>query len=117
MIPFLNRLGFSVREFGERSVIVDAIPSGFARFEEGNIFSEYIDEMRLHGKLTSGYTEKLAAAIACRSAIKAGKPLNQTEMQYLIDRLFATKSPFACPHGRPTMVKLTLDELDRRFGR
>ena len=117
MIPFLNRLGFSVREFGERSVIVDAIPAGFARFEEGSIFSEYIDEMRLHGKLTSGYTEKLAAAIACRSAIKAGKPLNQTEMQYLVDRLFATRSPFACPHGRPTMIKLTLDELDRRFGR
>ncbi|MBN1292451.1 MAG: DNA mismatch repair endonuclease MutL [Candidatus Latescibacteria bacterium] len=117
MIPFLNRIGFSVREFGERSVIVDAIPSGKARFEEGNIFFEYIDEMRIHGKISSGYTDKLAAAIACRSAIKAGKPLNQTEMQYLADRLFATKNPFNCPHGRPTIVKLTLDELDRRFGR
>ena len=117
MIPFLNRIGFSVREFGERSVIVDAIPSGKARFEEGNIFYEYIDEMRVHGKLSSGYTEKLAAAIACRSAIKAGKPLNQTEMQYLVDRLFATQNPFNCPHGRPTIVRLTLDELDHRFGR
>ena len=117
MIPFLNRIGFSVREFGERSVIVDAIPSGKARFEEGSIFYEYIDEMRVHGKLSSGYTEKLAAAIACRSAIKAGKPLNQTEMQYLVDRLFATKNPFNCPHGRPTIIKLTLSELDHRFGR
>jgi len=117
MIPFLNRIGFSVREFGERSVIVDAIPSGYARFEEGGIFHEYIDEMRTHGRITSGYTDKLAAAIACRSAIKAGKPLKQEEMQYLVDRLFATKSPFACPHGRPTIIKLTIDELDRRFGR
>ncbi|MCE5251643.1 DNA mismatch repair endonuclease MutL [bacterium] len=117
MIPILNRIGFSVREFGERSVIVDAIPAGIARFEEGGLLFEFIDEMRTHGKITSGYTEKLAAAVACRSAIKAGKPLNQTEMQYLVDRLFATRSPFACPHGRPTIVKLTLEELDRRFGR
>ena len=117
MIPFLNRVGFGVREFGEKSVIVDAVPAGFARFKEGNIFSEYIDEMRVHGKITSGYTEKIASAIACRSAIKAGKPLSQDEMQYLVDRLFATQFPFTCPHGRPTIVRLTLDELDRRFGR
>jgi DNA mismatch repair protein MutL len=38
-------------------------------------------------------------------------------MQYLADRLFATRSPFVCPHGRPTIVKLTIEELDRRFGR
>ena len=117
MIPFLNKIGFGIREFGERSVMVDAIPSGMTRFEDGKILYEFIEEMRVHGKITSGYIDKLAAALACRSAIKAGKPLTQTEMQYLIDRLFGTKSPFVCPHGRPTIVKLTLDELDRRFGR
>ncbi|MHB9031027.1 MAG: DNA mismatch repair MutL family protein, partial [Candidatus Latescibacterota bacterium] len=117
MIPFLNKIGFGVREFGERSIIVDAIPAGLSRFEDGKIFWEFIEEMRIHGKITSGYIDKLAAAIACRAAVKAGKPLTQQEMQYLVDRLFATGSPFVCPHGRPTVVKLTLDELDRRFGR
>lgn len=117
MIPVLNKIGFGVREFGERSIIVDAIPAGFSRFEDGKIFWEFIEEMRTHGKITSGYIDKLAAAIACRAAIKAGKPMNHTEMQYLVDRLFATKSPFVCPHGRPTIIRLTLDELDRRFGR
>jgi DNA mismatch repair protein MutL len=117
MIPFLNKIGFGVREFGERSIIVDAIPAGMARFEDGKIFWEFIEEMHIHGKITSGYIDKLAAAIACRAAVKAGKPLTQQEMQYLVDRLFATGSPFVCPHGRPTVVKLTLDELDRRFGR
>jgi DNA mismatch repair protein MutL len=117
MIPILNRIGFGVREFGERSVIVDAVPSGITRFEDGRIFWEFIEEMRAHGRITSGYIDKLAAAIACRSAIKAGKPLSQAEMQYLADRLFATRSPFVCPHGRPTIVKLTIEELDRRFGR
>ena len=117
MIPHLNKIGFGIREFGERSVMVDGIPAGMSRFENGRILSEFIEEMRKHGKITSRYIDKLAAALACRSAIKAGKPLNQTKMQYLIDRLFATKSPFICPHGRPTIVKLSLEELDRRFGR
>ena len=97
--------------------MIDAIPSGLARFEDGNILYEFIEEMRKYGKITSGYIDKLAASLACRAAIKAGKPLNQSEMRYLIDRLFATSSPFTCPHGRPTVVKLTLEELDRRFGR
>ena len=117
MITHLNKIGFGIREFGERSVMIDAIPSGMARFEDGNILYEFIEEIRKYGKITSGYIDKLAASLACRAAIKAGKPLNQSEMQYLIDRLFATNSPFTCPHGRPTVVKLTLEELDRRFGR
>lgn len=117
MLPFLNKIGFGVREFGERSIIVDAIPAGMSRFEDGKILWEFIEEMRVHGKITSGYMDKFAAAVACRAAIKAGKPLVQEEMRYLVDRLFATKAPFVCPHGRPTVVKLTLDELDRRFGR
>ncbi len=117
MLPFLNQVGFGVREFGERSIMVDAVPSWYKGDDNGAIFTEYIDEMRRHGRISSGYIEKLAAAIACRSAIKSGKPLNQEEMRYLIDRLFATSSPFVCPHGRPIIVKLTLDELDRRFGR
>lgn len=117
MIPVLNRIGFGVREFGERSVIVDAVPAGLGRFEEGNILWEFIEEMRAHGRIASGYVEKFAAAVACRAAVKAGTPLGPAEMQHLVDRLFATKSPFMCPHGRPTIVKLTLEELDRRFGR
>ncbi|MFC1651216.1 DNA mismatch repair endonuclease MutL, partial [Candidatus Latescibacterota bacterium] len=117
MIPHLNNIGFGIREFGERAILVDAIPAGLSRFGEGNIFHEFIEEMRKFGKITSGYIDKLAASLACRAAIKSGKPMNQTEMRYLVDRLFATNSPFNCPHGRPTVVKLTLDELTRRFGR
>jgi DNA mismatch repair protein MutL len=117
MISHLNNIGFGIREFGNRTILVDAIPAGLSRFGDGNIFHEFIEEMRTFGKITSGYIDKLAASLACRAAIKSGKPMNQTEMRYLVDRLFATSSPFHCPHGRPTIVKLTLDELTRRFGR
>ena len=117
MLPFLNQVGFGVREFGECSVMIDAVPSWFRGVAEGDFLNEYIDEMRTHGKISSRYIEKIAAAVACRSAVKSGEPLSEAEMQDLIDRLFATKEPFVCPHGRPIVVKLTLDELDRRFGR
>ncbi len=115
MIPHLNAIGFGIREFGERSVLIDSIPAGIEDFGEGRIIAEFIEEMRKSGEITSGYIDKLAAAIACRAAIKSGKPLNQKEMQYLVDKLFACQKPFTCPHGRPTMIKLTLEELDRRF--
>lgn len=117
MLQFLTAIGFGIREFGSRTVLIDAIPSGMTGFEEGRILYGFIEEMRVHGKITSGYLEKLAAAIACRSAIKAGQSLSRDDMQNLVDRMFATSSPFVCPHGRPTVVKLTLEELDRRFGR
>lgn len=117
MIPHLNSIGFGIREFGERTVMIDAIPAGVGEFSEGRLIYEFIDEMRRFGHISSGYIDKLAASIACRAAIKAGKPLSPQEMQYLVDRLFACSKPFICPHGRPTVVKLTLAELDRRFGR
>jgi DNA mismatch repair protein MutL len=68
----------------------------------------------------SGITDRrhnVAASYGCRAAIKAGDKLNAAEMQMLIDQLFATSNPYVCPHGRPIVIRLSLDELDRRFGR
>ena len=54
---------------------------------------------------------------ACKAAIKANRPLSMMEMQDLLDEMTRAEDPRACPHGRPTMVVLTLEEVDRRFGR
>jgi DNA mismatch repair protein MutL len=59
----------------------------------------------------------MAAAYSCKAAIKAGDKLSEEEMRLLIDQLFATSMPYVCPHGRPIVVKISLDEFDRRFGR
>jgi DNA mismatch repair protein MutL len=59
----------------------------------------------------------VARSFACRAAVKAGQPLSTIEMGQLVDRLFATSSPYLDPHGRPSVIKLSLDDLDRRFGR
>jgi DNA mismatch repair protein MutL len=118
MLTFLNRIGFSIRDFGNRSVLIDAVPAGFPEItDDGRIIYEFIDEMRTHGKVSSGYIDKLAAAMACRAAIKAGAPLTVDDMRSIVDRLFATEDPFHCPHGRPTIIRLTIEDLDKRFGR
>jgi len=61
--------------------------------------------------------DNIAKSYSCKAAIKAGDPLTEQEMRNLIDQLFATQMPYVCPHGRPVVLKIPLDELDRRFGR
>ncbi len=61
--------------------------------------------------------ERVAAAIACEGAVKFGDPLSPQETRHLVDSLFATRDPFHCPHGRPTLLEITYRELESRFGR
>ncbi|MDP1993833.1 MAG: DNA mismatch repair protein MutL, partial [Ignavibacteria bacterium] len=61
--------------------------------------------------------DNIAKSYSCRTAIKAGDKLSEKEMRLLIDQLFATSMPYVCPHGRPIVVKISLEEFDRRFGR
>ena len=79
-----------------------------------------IDELVAGSDLTraaKNQHEKIAMTFACKGAIKAGQRLNKTEMQELFDRLFATELPYHDVHGRPTIVRLSKSELERKFGR
>lgn len=116
--PDLKGLGFDIEFFGGRSVIVRGVPADIQVGDEREIleailqqYKTYVDQYQIRGR------DNLAKSVSCRTAIKTGKKLSLTEMQVLIDQLFMCKMPYACPHGRPTMIKISLDELDRRFGR
>lgn len=61
--------------------------------------------------------DNLAKSYSCKTAIKAGDRLDERAMRLLIDQLFATSMPYVCPHGRPIVIKIPLNEFDRRFGR
>jgi len=110
----LKELGIEFKEFSARTLVIDTLPSDtkVAREDLQGFFSE-IGSL---GKLMNQKTE-LAKIIACRMAIKAGQKLSVPEMQNLIDRLFACENPFICPHGRPIVIKISLDDLNQRFGR
>jgi len=116
--PELQLLGFDISEFGKNTFLVEGLPSDVRPGQEERIVVEllemYKDEMRDH---PTDVRDALAKSFSCKSAIKAGDPLSETEMRSLIDQLFATRMPYVCPHGRPVVLRISLDELDRRFGR
>lgn len=117
LLAELTQLGFVVREFGPRSWSVEAVPAGLPRVSEKQLLPALLDEYRERRESKIESQEALAASFACHAAIRTGDALTPPEMNALIDELFATEFPYTCPHGRPTVIYLTLAELDRRFKR
>jgi DNA mismatch repair protein MutL len=118
LMPHMERLGFDVRLFGKNTVIIDGIPGDVRIGNERKILEDLLDEYRNNEHATTtDVRDNLAKSFACKAAIKSGDRLTPAEMLSLIDTLFLTQTPYVCPHGRPTMVKVSTDELDRRFGR
>ncbi len=117
ILPNLNKLGFRMQEFGKNTVMVEAIPSEMVWGNEKTIIREIMDSFLENKKKYSSWQEGLAASYACHAAVKAGDPLTIQEMQALVNRLFATKHPYYCPHGRPIIIQLSIEELDKRFER
>jgi DNA mismatch repair protein MutL len=114
----LGRLGFILRLGRQDTVTVEAVPQDVRPGMEESILEEIIEQYKEYQSTgTTDTRHNVAASYGCRTAIKAGDKLNAPEMQTLIDQLFATANPYVCPHGRPIIIKLSLDEIDRRFGR
>ncbi len=109
----LPTLGFEVEPFGLRSIIIHGIPGGVRNWSEGHLLTEILGE---RNTARTG-VEDFIKSFACRAAIKAGTKLSAGEMESLIDQLFATEFPFTCPHGRPTILRVNIADLERRFHR
>jgi DNA mismatch repair protein MutL len=116
-LPGLERLGFDLRISGPRSVTVHGVPPGLERWERGAFLVDLLETLISERDQGAGYEEAIAASYACHAAIRKGDVLTLIEMNRLIEDLFACEVPESCPHGRPIIVKMPLDELDRRFGR
>jgi DNA mismatch repair protein MutL len=114
----LERVGFSVEEFGGNTVMLQAVPTPHPRFDAVACFQEMIADLA-RGRFGgwSSPLERFGATYACRAAVKAGQRLSQGEMRELLLRLFATELPPHDVHGRSTIVQLPREELERRFGR
>ena len=120
LLGLLTRLGFELEPFGERTFIMHASPQPHARFDPERCLREMVRELTEGSPLVDSARnqhERIAKSMACKGAIKAGDPLAPEEARELFDCLFATELPGHDIHGRPTIVRLTVSELDRRFGR
>tara|TARA_A100001037_G_scaffold306142_1_gene349494 strand:- start:471 stop:2258 length:1788 start_codon:yes stop_codon:yes gene_type:complete len=117
VLPYLEKIGFKIKKQDDTSIRIDAIPSEMSLGNERKVIREILDNFLKERKQYSSFQEGLAAMFSCKAAIKAGDSLTRDEMQELVNRLFATEHPYYCPHGRPIIVQMSLDELDGRFER
>ncbi len=118
-LEYLKGLGFDIEEFGNNSYILRSVPAVASKIPAKQLLTDIVSELQSLGKSAQLEIkqENIRKLIACHSAIKAGDKLSVQEMNQLIKDLYATQNPLTCPHGRPTMVKLTEEELNKRFGR
>ncbi|MEW8956941.1 MAG: DNA mismatch repair protein MutL, partial [Clostridium sp.] len=110
--------GFNVENFGETTISLRQVPYIFGKLDIKNLFMSILDNLK---NLGSGKTEEVKfhkiASMACKSAIKANDSLSKEEMEELLEKLRYIEEPFTCPHGRPTIIKMGLYELEKRFKR
>jgi DNA mismatch repair protein MutL len=113
----IRRLGYEVTAFGERQVAIRAVPASVPEEAAVEAFRSLLESEDAHGTRGEPPEEHVAKTFACHAAVRTGQPLRPEERRALIDRLFATELPHGDPHGRATYVRVSMEELDRRFGR
>ncbi len=118
-LPLLEKMGFGIAEFGDRSFIVDAVPP-FVKIETiPQLMRSILDQLDEAGKGVNRdrFAEETVAKTVCRHAVKANDVLRREELERMLSDLQACAHPLTCPHGRPTILRLTLAELEKKFGR
>lgn len=117
-LPFLNHFGFEVEEFGTNTFQVRAMPVLFAGGDPASALRALVEDFEEdEAPLQAEIEAKLAARVCKRLAVKGGQTLTTEEQRALLNDLEACSSPRTCPHGRPTMIHLSVDALERQFGR
>lgn len=111
-------IGFSLEPFGEDTVLVTGVPPGVPLDNVSGLISDMVDALARERESRRGVPDRdTAAAAACSLAVKAGDPLATGAVEGLIATLAACEFPFTCPHGRPTVINISFQELEKRFGR
>jgi DNA mismatch repair protein MutL len=115
-IKIIQNLGFDIDSYGRLSFIVRQVPKIFGEFTKDTIL-DLVSSLKDVDKLIDEKKEEKLAKKACRKSIKAGEVLTLVQMQKLVSDLDDCTNPFSCPHGRPTMINITLGDLEKKFKR
>jgi DNA mismatch repair protein MutL len=117
-LPVLHSLGFEVEPFGPGAFLIRAIPAIFTGLDPAAALQVLVEDFEEdETPLKAEVEAKIIARVCKRAAVKAGKVLSQEEQRALLADLEACQSPRTCPHGRPTMIHLPVDLLEKQFGR
>ncbi len=119
LLPPLRESGFEVEPFGGGTFMVQSVPTVFDGLNIEAFIRDLIDDVGQGdiGREIQRLRERICARAACRAAVKSGDRLTPDEMQRVVDQLLQTHELLRCPHGRPTTLHLTREQIDRQFGR
>jgi DNA mismatch repair protein MutL len=118
-LPILQRMGIAIESFGPGTFKIDGLPSFLDVSDAALFMHKVIDDLKSAGDSASAMRlgEEMIAKSVCRHAVKANDPLRYPEVENLIRDLLDCDLPYCCPHGRPTMIQISLAELEKKFGR
>ena len=119
VLPELNRNGFRVERFGGNTVLVRSVPALAGDCDWSRLLSELLEGLEKEDRCCDieRIRDRIAVNMACRAAIKVNMALTMEKMQWLLDELVLTRIPTNCPHGRPILLRFSLYEIERNFGR
>ena len=117
-LEFFRKCGFEIDEFGGNEVRISALPISYIDFSGREVFLEFASYLAQN---ITGINEDIfvtrLATMGCKAAVKGNQRISIDEAQRLIEDLLTLDNPYTCPHGRPTIIKLTRQELDKKFKR
>jgi DNA mismatch repair protein MutL len=119
LMPEFNKNGFQVEPFGGTSILIRSVPAIAGDADCLQLVSEILDGLDSEDRTldVEKIRDRIAVRTACRAAIKINTPLSMEKMQWLLDQLAQTRIPTNCPHGRPILLRFTMQEIERNFGR
>ena len=117
-MEMFEKAGFSLEEFGENTIKLTGVPTVCIDLDNKELFLETLDEINTVARTAKQEKEeKFIATVACKAAVKANMVLTREEVESLMDKLLALPNPFTCPHGRPTAIKMSKYDIERKFAR
>lgn len=115
---YFEALGFRWEDFGHHSIAMRAMPVDLYGKSEQNFFEEILDELVENGcKGTPEVIQEKIISMSCKAAVKGNHTMTSLEMQALIEQMLTLENPYHCPHGRPTMISMTKQEMEKKFKR
>ena len=112
------KAGFTLEEFGENTIKLTGVPTICIDLDNKDLFLETLDEINTVARTAKQEKEeRFIATVACKAAVKANMVLDKAEVESLMDKLLELPNPFTCPHGRPTAIKMSKYDIERKFAR
>ncbi len=117
-VSLFEQAGFAIEEFGDNTIKINGVPVICFEMNTKDLFMDILDGIDITNRTNAqDIEEKFISTVACKAAVKANMKLEEREIRGLLDQLMLLENPFTCPHGRPTAMRLTKTEIEKKFNR